>query len=196
MKEIKLKKVSLIIIIIFASGNFLFAQSPFRIGAGFNVVFPSGDYTQIAKTGTGGSLIMDYSISPKFALSFSSSFSSHSTKLPQIGIDSKVIEFYIKSIDLLLGGRYYFDPSFFGLAEAGARYIKLHADIYQATDNSSKNESSDYEPYFTAGAGAGYRYNLAKDKSDFELSGIYHFVSGDVINFPTFTLRASIMIYL
>lgn len=196
MKGIKLQRVSQIIILIFISGNFLFAQSPFRVGAGFDVVFASGDYTQIAETGTGGSLIMDYSISPEFALSFSSSFTSQKTKLPQIGIDSKVIEFYIKSIDFLLGGRYYFNPSFFGLAEAGARYIKLHADIYQATDNSREKESSDYEPHFTAGTGVGYRYNLAEDKSDFELSGIYHFVSGDVINLPTFTLRASIMIYL
>lgn len=196
MKDIKLKKLSQIIILIFVSVNFLFARSPFRVGAGFNVVFPSGDYNELANTGVGGSLLMDYALSPKFALSFSSSFSSLSTELPQIGIDSKVIEFYIKSIDLLLGGRYYFDPSFFGLAEAGARYIKLHADIYQATDNSNNEESSDFEPYFTGGAGVGYKYNLAEDKSDFELSGIYHFVSGDVINFPTFTLRASIMIYL
>ena len=134
MKGIKLKKLIQVIIAIFISGNILFAQSAFRAGAGFNVVFPSGDYTQIAKTGTGGSLLMDYAFSPEFALSLSSSFSSHKSKLPQIGIDGKVIDFSIKSIDVLLGGRYYFDPSFFGLVETGVRYIKLHADIYKATD--------------------------------------------------------------
>ncbi len=191
-----MRRLLLILIAIFFTCSLTHAQKSFRIGAGFDVVFPTGDYTQIAKTGTGGSLLMDYAFSPEFAISLSSSFSSQNSKLPQIGIDSKVIEFNIKSIDVLLGGRYYFSPSFFGLLEAGARYIKLHANIYDATSNNEDKASSDYEPYFTTGAGLGYRYNLAEDKSDFELSGIYHFVSGDVINFPTFTLRASIMIYL
>ena len=196
MKDIKLKIVSQSIIMIFICSNFLFAQSPFRIGAGFNVVFPLGDYTQIAKTGTGGSIIMDYSLSPEIAISLSSSFSSLKSKIPQIGIDSRVIDFSIKSIDVLLGGRYYFYPSFFGLAEGGVSYMKLHADIYKATDNSSEKESSDYEPYSTFGVGIGYRYNLVESKSDLEFSGIYHFVEGDAINFPAFLLRASIMIYL
>ena len=191
-----MKRLYIIMIVMFFTFNLTNAQKLFRVGAGFNVVFPTGDYTQIAKTGTGGSLLMDYTFSPEFALSLSSSFTTQNSKLPQIGIDSKVIEFNIKSIDILLGGRYYFRPSFFGLLEAGARYIKLHANIYDATNNNKDKASSDYEPYFTAGAGLGYRYNLAEDKSDFELSGIYHFVSGDVINFPTFTLRASILIYL
>ena len=196
MKEIKLKIVNQIIIIIFVCGNFLFAQTPFRIGAGFNVVFPTGDYTQIAKTGTGGSIIIDYSLSPEIAISLSSSFSSLKSKIPQIGIDSRVIDFSINSFDVLLGGRYFFNSSLFGLTEGGVRYIKLHADIYNATNNSSEKESSNYEPHFAFGAGVGYRYNLAEGKSDFELSGIYHFVSGDVINFPIFLLRTSIMIYL
>ncbi len=191
-----MKRSHIILIAIILTFNSMHAQKSFRIGAGFNVVFPSGDYTLIAKTGTGGSLLMDYALSPKFAISLSSSFSSQTSKLPQIGIDSKAIDFDIKSIDLLLGGRYFFSPSFFGLLESGVRYIKLHANIYDATNNNKEKASSDYEPSFTAGAGIGYKYNLAEDKSDFELSGIYHFVSGDVINFPTFTLRASILIYL
>ena len=139
---------------------------------------------------------MDYTFSPDFALSLSSSFSSQVRKLPQIGIDSKSIDFNIKSIDILLGGRYYFNPSFFGLVEAGARYIKLHANIYDATTNTNDKASSDYEPHFTIGGGIGYKYILAEGKSDFELTGLYHFVSGDDIDFPTFTLRASLMIYL
>ncbi len=191
-----MKRLLLIIIVILFTFNLANAQKSFRIGAGFNVVFPTSDYTQIAKTGTGGSLLMDYAFSPEFAMSLSSSFSTQVSKLPQIGIDSKAIDFDIKSIDVLLGGRYYFSPSFFGLLEAGARYIKLHANIYDATNNNNDKASSDYEPYFTAGVGLGYRYNLAENKSDFELTGIYHFVSGDVINFSTFTLRASILVYL
>lgn len=191
-----MKRLFILFTVMFFTFNLANAQKHFRVGAGFNVVFPTSDYTQIAKTGIGVSLLMDYAFSPEFAMSLSSSFSTQVSKLPQIGIDSKTIDFDIKSIDVLLGGRYYFSPSFFGLLEAGARYIKLHANIYDATNNNKDKASSDYEPYFTAGGGVGYRYNLAENKSDFELSGIYHFVSGDVINFPTFSLRASILIYL
>ncbi len=191
-----MKRLFLIFAAIIFTFNFSLAQKAFRIGAGFDVVFPASDYNDIAKTAVGGSLLMDYSFSPELAVTLSSTYSSHSTQLPTIGIDGKVIEFDIKSIDVLLGGRYYISPSFFGLVEAGARYLKLYADIYKATDNKSSDESSKYKPYFTAGFGMGYRYNLAEDKSDFEFTGIYHFVSGDVMNFPTFTLRASILIYL
>jgi len=196
MKVYKVKKIIQSIVALLVCTNFLTAQSPFRVGAGFNVVFPTGDYTQIAETGTGGSLLIDYSFSPKIAMSLSSSFTTQVSKMPQTGVDSKTIDFDIKSIDLLLGGRYYFIPSFFGLVESGVRYIQLHANIYDATTNSNDEASSDYEPHFTLGTGVGYKYNLAEGKSDFELSALYHYVSGDVIDFPTFTLRASIMIYL
>jgi len=191
-----MKRSFLILAALILTFNFTLAQKSFRMGAGFDVVFPASDYNDIAKTGVGGSLLMDYSFSPELAITLSSTYSSHSTELPVIGIDGKVIEFDIKSIDILLGGRYYVSPLFFGLIEAGARYLKLYADIYKATDNKSSDKSSKYKPYFTAGFGLGYRYNLAEDKSDFELTGIYHFVAGDVMNFPTFTLRASILIYL
>ena len=74
--------------------------------------------------------------------------------------------------------------------------MQLHADIYNAISNSTKVASSEYEPYFAATGGLGYKYNLAEGKSDFELTGLYQFVSGDFINFPTFIIRASILVYL
>jgi len=191
-----MKRLFLITIAIIFTFNLSIGQKPFRIGAGFDVVFPASDYNDIAKTGVGGSLLMDYLFSPELAITLSSTYSSHGTELPVIGIDGKVIEFDIKSIDILLGGRYYVSPSFFGLLETGVRYLKIYADIYKATDNKASGESTKYKPYFTAGFGLGYRYNLAENKSDFELTGIYHFVSGDVMNFPTFTMRAGILIYL
>ncbi len=191
-----MKKIKTLIVFIIIINSLTIAQSPFRIGAGFNIIFPTGDFADLAKTGTGGSLLIDYTFTPKFAISLSSSFSSLKSKIPQIGAESSVVEFYIKSFDVRLGGRYYFDPSFFGLAEAGVKYLQLHADIYNATSNSNEKASTDYEPYFAATGGLGYKYNLAEGKSDFELTGLYQFVSGDVINFPNFILRASIMIYL
>lgn len=196
MTELKLIRITRLLIFFFIASNFLNAQTPLRIGAGFNMVFPTGDYTQLAKTGIGGSILVDYSILHKFSLGLSSSYGNLPSKIPEIGAEGKVLDFDINSIDLLINGRYYFNSSFFGLLETGVKYLMLHANIYDAVSNSKEKASSEYKPYFSGGGGIGYNYNLAEGKSDFELTGLYQFVSGDVINFPNFLLRASIMIYL
>lgn len=186
--------LTLLIGLLLLSNNY--AQSPFRIGASFLVISPSGDYTSLAKTGVGGSVDADYSFSQKWTILLSSTYSNLTSKIPQIGIDSKAIDFSIKTINLLGGARYNFNYSFFALAKSGLSYIKLHANIYDSPSNSKDDVSSDYEPYFTVSFGGGYRYNLAEDRSDFELSAIYNYVEGDVINFNTFELKASLLVYL
>jgi len=191
----KRKIINILLILILLTLS-LFAQSPYRAGASFSVIFPSGDYTELAKTGVGGSIDIDYSLSPQVSLLLSSSYSDLTSEIPQIGIDGKAIDFSIKSFDFLAGGRYNFNYSFFVLAKTGVSYLKLHANIYNATSYESTGTSTDYEPYLTFATGGGYRYNLAKDKSDFELSAIYNYASGDIINFNTFLLKASLMVYL
>lgn len=173
-----------------------YAQSPFRIGASFLVISPSGNYTKLAKTGVGGSIDADYSFIPKWSILLSSTYSNLTSKIPQIGVDSKAIDFSIKSTDILAGVRFNFNYSFFALAKSGVSYIKLHANIYDSPSNSTDEVSSDYEPYFTVSFGGGYRYSLAEDRSDFELSAFYNYVEGDVIDFNTFNLKASLLVYL
>jgi hypothetical protein len=172
------------------------AQSNFRAGASFNIIFPQGNYKNLAYTGVGGSLDADYSISNEWAVILSSSYTNLTSKIPLLGIDSKAIDFSIKSFDVLVGGKYNFNYSFFALAKLGVSYIKLHANIYDSPSNSTDNTSTDYEPYFTSSIGAGYRYNLAKDKSDFELSTIFNYTEGDIIDFNTFQIKATLLIYL
>ena len=172
------------------------AQSSFRAGASFNVIFPSGNYTKLAYTGVGGSIDADFSFTPKWTILLTSTYSNLTSKIPQIGADSKAADFSIKTVNILIGGRYNFNYSFFALAASGLSYIKLHANIYDSPSNSTEEVSSDYESKITFAFGAGYRYNLAKDKSDFELSAIYNFVEGDVIDFNTFQLKASLLVYL
>lgn len=172
------------------------AQSPFRAGASFSVILPNGSYTELAYTGVGGSLDADYSISPKWSILLSSTYSNLTSKIPKIGIDSKTIDFSLETITVLAGGRYNFNYSFFALAKSGLSYIKLHVNIYDSPSNLQQNVSSDYEPYFTIAFGGGYRYNLAMDKSDFELSAIYNYVEGDIIDFNTFQFKTSLLVYL
>ena len=190
-----MKKIILTLsILIFVSFS-VTAQSKFRMGAAFNVQFPQSDYSKLAKTGVGGSFLMDYELSEKMALTFSSSYYSLNSKIPEIGTGGKVYSFNIKSIDFFLGSKYYFVPSFYGLLELGTRLLKLHANIYEAVNNNEETTSTQYEPYFGGGIGVGYRYNPAP-QSSIEFSGIYHYINGDVINFPTISLRVSAMVYL
>ncbi len=184
-----------LLFILLASQN-IFAQTPFRIGASFNIIFPSVNYTEFAKTGVGGTFETDYSLAPNYVIILSSTYSNLTSKIPQIGVDGKAIDFTIKSFDFLFGGRYNFNYSLFALVKTGVSYIKLHANIYDAPSYSKDGTSTNFEPYYTIATGAGYRYNLAKDKSDFEFSAIYKFVNGDVINLNTFHLKASLLIYL
>ncbi len=174
----------------------VFGQSPIRVGASFNIISPSGNFAKFAKTGIGGTFETDYSFKPEFSVIFSSSYYNLASKIPQIGIDGKAIDFTIKSFDFLLGGRYNFNYSFFALAKTGVSYVKLHANIYDAPSGSTDGTSTEFEPYYTITGGIGYRYNLAKDKSDFEVSTVYNFVKGDVYNFNTFIFKASLMVYL
>ncbi len=183
-----------IIGLLIVSSNY--AQSPFRLGASFLVISPSGNYTKLAKTGIGGSIDADYSFTPEWSILLSSTYSNLTSKIPQIGVDSKAIDFSIKTTDILAGVRYNFNYSFFTLAKSGVSYMKLHANIYDSPSSSTDEVSSDYEPYFTVSFGGGYRYNLAEDRSDFELSVIYNYVEGDVIDFNTFNFKASLLVYL
>ena len=172
------------------------AQSSLRAGASFNVIFPSGNYTKLAYTGIGGSIDADYSFTPKWSILLTSTYSNLTSKIPQIGADSKAADFSIKTVNILIGGRYNFNYSFFALAASGLSYVKLHANIYDSPSNSTEEVSSDYESYLTFAFGCGYRYNLVKDTSDFELSAVYNYVEGDVIDFNTFQLKASLLVYL
>ena len=190
-----MKKVILTLYILLLVSISSSAQDKFRMGVAFNVQFPMADYTEIAKTGAGGSFLMDYELSEKLALTFTSSYYSLNSKIPEIGTGGKVYSFNIKSIDFFLGSKYYFVPSFYGLLELGTRLLKLHANIYEAVNNNEETASTQYEPYFGGGIGVGYRYNPAP-QSSIEFSGIYHYINGDVINFPTISLRVSAMVYL
>ncbi len=186
--------LTLLLGLLFLSSTY--AQSSFRAGASFNVIFPSGNYAELTYTGVGGSIDADYSFTPKWSILLSSTYSNLTSKIPQIGANGKAVDFSIKTTDILAGVRYNFNYSFFALAKSGLSYIKLHANIYDAPSNSTDEVSSEYEPYLTFAFGTGYRYTLAEDKSDFELSAIYNYVEGDVIDFNTFQLKASLLIYL
>lgn len=166
----------------------------FVVGASFNLQFPTSDFNELAKAGVGWSLVGEYLISKQLSLLLSGTSYSNESKIPRLGTAGKTVDFSIKSVDLLVGARYYMNKSFFGIIESGVRYLKITAVIYTATSASKTNESTDYEPQFSFNVGAGYRLHLA-ERSAFDISAVYHIVNVYKLNLSAVTTRAALLVY-
>lgn len=188
------KKIAGILFLLLSFTNY-FAQSNFRIGGNFNVNVPTGNFADIAKTGFGGTLSADYFTSNNSALSFSSSYVNIPINVAPIGIGGKAIDFTATSYNILFGGKYFFSRSFFSIVQAGVAFWKLNLNYFDSPSNTVENLSSDYYSYFSAYLGGGYRYNLAKNKSDAELSVGYNYTNGDSINYNLIVISAGLFIY-
>jgi hypothetical protein len=167
-----------------------FAQSKFNAGASFNLGFPTGSFSDLAKTGIGGSAIGEFAFSEKVSATLSASYQDFPGNSEGIAYQGKVIDFSVNSIPVMAGIRYYFSNEFFGILEAGADFLRLSADIYDVYSN--EKISTDYEAKFGGGIGAGYRYRLA-EPSVLEISGVYQIVEDD---FNSFALRIGVLILL
>ena len=167
-----------------------FSQSRFNAGASFNIGFPSGSFSDLAKTGIGGTAIGEFAFSEKVSATLSASYQNFPGNSEGIAYQGKVIDFSVNSIPVLAGVRYYFSKEFFGTFEAGVHLLRVTADIYDVY--SEEKLSTDYEAKYGEGIGAGYRYRLA-EPSVLEISGYYQVVQDD---FNSFSLRIGVLILL
>ncbi|MCW8804427.1 MAG: DUF3575 domain-containing protein [Ignavibacteriaceae bacterium] len=175
---------------IFIITTTLFSQSRFNAGASFNIGFPTGSFSDLAKTGIGGSAIGEFAFSEKLSATLSVSYQNFPGNSEGIAYQGKVIEFSVNSIPLMAGIRYYFSNEFFGMLEAGADFLRVSADIYDVYSN--EKISTDYQTKYGGGIGAGYRYRLA-DASVLEISGLYQLIEDD---FNSFSLRIDILVLI
>jgi hypothetical protein len=179
--------ISLFIFIITTS---LFSQSRFNAGVSFNIGFPTGSFSDLAKTGIGGSAIGEFAFSEKVSATLSASYQNFPGKGDGFAAQGKVYNFSVNAIPVLAGVRYYFSHEFFGMIEAGVNFLRVSADIYDVYSN--EKISTDYQTKYCGGIGAGYRYRLA-EASVLEISGLYQLVEDD---FNSVNLRVGILILL
>jgi hypothetical protein len=168
----------------------IFGQSRFNAGASFNIGFPSGSFSDLAKTGIGGSAIGEFAFNPDISATISASYQNFPGKGEGFATGGNVYDFSVNSIPVLAGVRYYFSHEFFGAFEAGVHFLRVTADIYDVY--SEDKVSKDFQAKFAGGIGAGYRYRLA-EPSVLEISGNYQIVQDD---FNSFTIRIGILILL
>jgi len=162
-----------------------FSQSKFNAGASFNISVPLGEFSDIAKTGIGGSINSEYVFSDELSATFAVYYYSYSSKIPTIAIDGSTYDFSFEAIPIILGLKYFFNKSFFGTFEAGAHIMRAKADVYNGD-----NLSTDFEIKFGAGLGLGYRMQLA-EASLFEITGVYQYVQDDL---SSISLRATVLV--
>jgi hypothetical protein len=158
-----------------------------QLNASFNVGVPLGDFSEIAKTGIGGSINSEYVFSDEVSATFAVYYYSYSSKISTIAIDGSTFDFSIEAIPVILGIKYFLNKSFFGTFEAGAHIMRVKADVYLGD-----NLSTDFNTKFGAGFGLGYRIQLA-EASLFEMTGVYQYVQDDL---SSISLRATILVLL
>lgn len=168
----------------------IFAQSRFNAGASFNIGFPSGSFSDLAKSGVGGSAIGEFAFSEKVSATLSASYQNFPGNGETFAYQGKAYDFSVNAIPILTGVRYYFSEEFFGTFEAGVHFLRVSADIYDVY--SEEKVSTDYQAKYGGGIGAGYRYRLA-EPSVLEFSGNYQIVQDD---FNSFSIRIGILILL
>ena len=165
----------------------VYSQYKFNIGGSFNIGFPVGDFSNIAKTGIGGSINSEYQFSDNISATLAVYYCSYPSKVPKIAIGGSTYDFSIDAIPVIAGVRYYINNSIFSTIEAGAHFTRVSADVYLGN-----NLSTDYELKYGIGAGVGYRISLA-ETSVLEFTGVYQYVEN---NLSSISLRATVLILL
>lgn len=168
----------------------LYSQSRFNAGASFNIGFPTGSFSDLAKTGIGGSAVGEFAFNEKVSVTLSASYQNFPGKGEGFAVQGEVYDFSVNSIPVLAGVRYYFSQEFFGTLETGVHFLRVTADIYDIY--SEEKISTDYEAKYSGGIGAGYRYRLA-EPSVLEISGNYQLVQDEL---SSFSFRIGILILL
>lgn len=185
-----MKYFSLTILVLLFFITTALSQSKFNLGASFNVNFPVGSFNGIAKTGVGGSILGEYVFTEKISAVISGSFNSYNSTIPRVAVGGSTYDFYLTSIPVLAGVRYYFQQNIFGTIEAGVNILRASADVSDIF--SEERLSTDYDSKISGGIGGGMRFDLS-EQSVFELAGFYRYVEHD---FSTVSLSAAVIILL
>ena len=179
-----------ILFLVILSTILIHGQNKWVAGASFNVGFPTGTFSNDAKTGIGGSLIGEYFFNKNFSLVLAASYQNYPSKFSETAVQGVVLNASFNSIPVVFGGRYYIKNGLYTTIELGSYFFRISVD---ASNYYSKEKySTDYQAKFGGAFGIGYRFDLSA-QSAMDLSGVYQIVEDDL---NSISLRLGILIYL
>lgn len=91
------------------------SQTKMALSVGGNVALPMGSFGDVAKVGFGGGAKFEYELQPNIMLTGSAQYLMFSAKDDIVGVDWSIIP-------ILVGGKYFFSPGVYGMAELGMNF--------------------------------------------------------------------------
>jgi opacity protein-like surface antigen len=152
-----MKKILALLTIVVLFIGFANAQSKMYLGAGLEVAIPMGTFGDAAGTGFGGTATFEMSLMPQLNGYAKIGYLMWAGK--EVKSSSYTYTTDYTAIPVLVGAKYFFAPSFYGLAELGIHSFSFEGEstyknpITGATTTSSSSVS---ESKFGFGIGAGY----------------------------------------
>lgn len=125
------------------------AQTKMALSVGGNVALPMGSFGDVAKVGFGGGAKFEYEIQPNINLTGSAQYLMFGKKDDLVGVEWSIIP-------ILVGGKYFFSPGVYGMAELGMNFWSTKVKLPFFGEVSSSG--SDFGFAF----GAGYEMAMGK----------------------------------
>ena len=155
-----MKKIYLLLFVLFISAASMFAQRP-GISIGGNVYFPVGDWAEIANTGFGGSVSYEHPFGKNIMGVIYSGYTSFS---------SDIEGFSWTAIPLLAGAKFYFTPKNDWYAA-----VLIGANFVTADYTSSLGDASESSTEFAGNANFGYEIKTS-DKGAVDISAGFIYI--------------------
>ena len=167
-----MKKIKFAVIVLILSCTVLSAQSKFGIGVNGAFAAPTGDFSDVYKSGFGGFASLTYDVTEKIQLSVNSGYAQFSFNndkfnelLNAFGINANFnVESKCKIIPVLVGGKYFFTQTSFrpyAAVDFGFHIISISASkvTFAGKTFDATVEQSKTAPAW--GVGLGFLYKVA-----------------------------------
>jgi hypothetical protein len=193
-KRLGMKKIIVLITFILFS-TISHSQNRISVGLGYDVAIPSGNFSDIAKTGHNWTVFADYPISPQFSVQLLTGYKIFAIDAEPIAYQGNVITFDLKTIPVKGAVKYFINPDLFLVGEIGVDFTKLSAS-FQAAYGDPTNQSTDFIAKFTMGGGIGTSFELS-EMSSINITSKYVFVDGGdlSIDFSHFLIGAGLVVH-
>ncbi|MBI5475924.1 MAG: outer membrane beta-barrel protein [Ignavibacteriales bacterium] len=174
------KLVPVLMLVLLVAGISFGQEGQMRLGAGLELVLPSGTFGDVAGTGFGGTANFLYTVNPQITITGTAGYIMWGEKSFDLGFGEW--KYSYSAIPILAGGRYYFtegDSRVYGSAEIGLYMFSATVTVptqsffgYTIAGGETTESSSE----FTIAPGVGYEMKIG-DNMNLDVAAKYLIIS-------------------